>query len=120
MADTPQPLAVPPTAYANNVQLEPSEFDLRLVFGEQSQSPSGGIVRPLVGVRLSWLEAKLLSYFLQVTLAGYELHSGKINVPKSTIPPEPTPIPEEHANDPEYKAIHEKITAMHKDFIASI
>ena len=87
--------------YSNNVQFEPSAWDLKLIFGQLDQS--GGaeatVVRQHTSMTITWVQAKILSYFLQVNLRAHEIDNGKIVVPTRVLPPDPTALPLDEAEE---------------------
>ena len=106
--------------YANNAQFELSSWDLKIIFGELNQSGGKTTVEQHTAVTVSWVQAKLFAYYLQVNIAFYELQHGKIAIPKETLPPEPPPIPEELANDPQAKAANQLFKKMRGEFLSTL
>ena len=90
--------------YANNIDYEISAWDLKLIFGQLDQARIPSIVTQHTAVALSWLQVKLLIYYLQVDVAVYEAQYGKIAIPAAILPPAPGPLPPEMENDPVAKA----------------
>jgi hypothetical protein len=81
------------SGYANNIQFEPSAWDLKIVFGELSQTAQETVVEQHTSITISWLQAKMLEFYLKVQIAAHELEDGKIQVPQRVLPPEPPPLP---------------------------
>jgi hypothetical protein len=106
--------------YANNVQFEPSSWDLKLIFGELDQSGGKVTIEQHTSITLSWVQAKVMSYFLQANIAAYESVNGKIKILSDVVPPEPSPLPQELENNPQAKAVAESIRKIHQEFIASL
>jgi hypothetical protein len=75
--------------YANHVWYELSVWDLKLIFGETDQLQGPGTIVQHTSVSVSWLQAKLMAYFLQVNLAIYENQNGPIRIPNAVLPPPP-------------------------------
>jgi hypothetical protein len=75
--------------YANNVQFETSVWDLKLIFGQLNQAKGTSVVEQHTAMSVSWLEAKLLAYFLTVNLVLHQTQNGEVKVPASVIPPRP-------------------------------
>jgi hypothetical protein len=74
--------------YANNVQFEPTLFDLKVIFGSTDLSATPPTVRQHTAIALSWAEVKVLAYFLQAHLVGHETQVGRIVlVPDVVLPP---------------------------------
>ena len=71
--------------YANNIQFEPSLWDLKLIFGQLDQS-DGTKVAQHTAITIPWMQAKLLAYFLEVNLAVHETDYGYIRLPPTVIP----------------------------------
>jgi hypothetical protein len=101
--------------YANNVQFQPSEWDIKLVFGELETDikSNTNFVEQHTGIALSWLQAKIMHYFLTLQLGVYELSHEKISVPPSLMPPAPDPSPD----DPMAKKIFELISEEREKFL---
>ena len=86
------------TDYANNVYLEGSVCDLKLIFGQLDQSTSPVTTEQRAAITIPWRQAKILNYLLSIHIRAHELDTGSsITIPKSIIPPEPTPSAEEAA-----------------------
>jgi hypothetical protein len=70
--------------YANNVALEQTVWDLKLIFGEYSQRLEG--VEWHTSITMPWAQAKLLSHYLQANVAVWELNHGPKAIPEAMIP----------------------------------
>lgn len=69
-------------AYANNVALQATSFDLKLIFGEVAEiSEEKVIVEHRVQITMTWLEAKVLADFLQANLRAFEETNGPLKLP---------------------------------------
>jgi hypothetical protein len=79
------------STYSNNVALQPSSFDLKLVFCEavSIDEDKTVVVEQKVKVHVSWLEAKVLANFLAGMVANYEAKNGPITQP---VLPEPVKL----------------------------
>lgn len=75
------------SVYANNIQFEASVWDLKILFGELDQSDGRIDVEQHTGVNLTWMQAKILAYYLRLNIAVHEMSNGKISVPDSVMPP---------------------------------
>src|SRR5580698_4093433 len=76
--------------YANNVQFESTEWDLKMIFGELDMGRKDGAgVEQHTAITVPWAQAKLLIYYLQLNVGIYEKIFGKIKIPDSVLPPEP-------------------------------
>ncbi len=107
-------------AYANNVQLQPSAWDIKLVFGELNQSVDNVTVEQHTSITIAWPEAKVLSYWLQIHVAAYEIENGKIQVPKGVVPPEPDPLTDEQRDNESAKAFREMLLKIRARFLDSL
>jgi hypothetical protein len=137
----PAPLFIPAIAefrrdvdfvsrYANNVQLESNAFDVKLTFGilDQRDGVKDVNAKPSVdqhtSINLSWPEAKLLVFWMQVHLAAYEKDNGKIKIPATALPAEiPANIHERLTDLKARESVRqglEIIRKMRVDFIASL
>lgn len=78
------------SVYANNVQVETSSLDIRLVFGQfdQQLGPSGILQK--ASVTVSWQEAKALANLILSNLAFYEAMNGRVRMPRGMTPTPPT------------------------------
>ena len=92
--------------YANHIYYETTVWDLKLIFGQLDLNRGPNLVTQHTAIALSWLQVKIMSYFLQVNLAIYEAAHGTIKIPPAVIPPEP-PLPTE--NDSAARLTTEKI-----------
>jgi hypothetical protein len=70
------------TGYANNIQFEPTSYDLKLVFGELSQTGGKVTIEQHTSMTISWVEAKMLSYFLQIQIAGTNSKMERFKCPR--------------------------------------
>lgn len=78
--------------YANNIQFHPSEYDLKLIFGEIDWPPTGvPVVQQHTAISMSWVQAKLTLYFLAAQVGVYEILHGAIKVPPTVMPSEAEP-----------------------------
>jgi hypothetical protein len=71
--------------YANNTFFEGSVWDLKIIFGELDQKLGPNVVMQHTALTLPWAQAKILSHFLRVHLAGYEAEHGRIEIPKNIL-----------------------------------
>lgn len=108
------------TGYANNIQFEPTSYDLKLVFGELSQTGGKVTIEQHTSITISWVEAKMLSYFLQIQIAGYELQNGKIQVPKNVWPVVPPPVPADIQDKETAEAMRQMVSEMREEFLAKL
>lgn len=104
--------------YANNTLLEPTIWDLKLIFGEYTQRFNS--VEWHTSVTIPWAQAKLLSHYLQVNVAVHEMSNGKIKIPKQMVPETPPPLTPKQEMDPEAKAIFEIIKKHNQQFVESL
>jgi hypothetical protein len=59
--------------YSNNVQIQPTEWDLKLFFGEMEVQDRTVFVQQHTAIVQSWLQVKIMHYFLTLQLGVYEL-----------------------------------------------
>jgi hypothetical protein len=73
--------------YANNVHLEPSAWDLKLIFGqlELTLDPTKELVLQHSAITVPWAQVKMLAYLLQVHIAMHESNMRRITVPAGLI-----------------------------------
>ena len=112
------------SGYANNIQLEYSAFDLKLIFGLLDQRESSAGKPPQIDqhteINLSWLQAKLLIYFMELNLALYEQANGKIKIPAELLPPEIPASPQPPFDNPQGREMFELMRKIRADFIARL
>ena len=103
--------------YANSVYFQPSEWDLKLTFGEVDNDPTDNstFVEQHTAISVPWLQAKLMSYFLTLQLGVYEMTHGEIIVPASLMPPE---YSSDTTSDEATKEIQAFIEKTRKEFFA--
>ena|SRR5579862_6000309 len=107
-------------AYANNVQIEVSGWDLKLIFGQLDQGSGKVTVEQHTAMTLPWATAKLFNYYFNVNVAAYELENGKIKLPPDALPVRVPPPSGELANNPMAKAFAELCNKMRDEFIAQL
>jgi len=96
--------------YANHVFYEVSAWDLKLIFGQLDQARSPNLVAQHTAIALSWMQVKIMIYYLQVHLAIYEAQYGKVVIPAAILPPPPPgPLPPEIENDPVARASSDRV-----------
>ena len=108
--------------YANNVFLEASLWDMKLVLGNLDQKLGPTTIVQHAAVTLPWAAVKVLRYFLGVHLLAHELQNGKVFVPPNVVPAIPEEIPEEVGavvSPAKAKAIHAALRECYADFIKS-
>jgi len=101
--------------YANSVYFQPSEWDLKLIFGEVDNDPKDGttFVEQHTSISVPWLQAKLMNYYLTLQVGVYEMTHGEISVPQALIPTEYPPDP---TLDESGQKMHAYIEKMRKEF----
>ncbi len=103
--------------YANNVFLEPSVWDLKLVFGQLDQGSGVAVTEQRSAITVPWIQAKILNFLLSAHLHAYELKYGKIIVQPDVVPPEP-PIPTEEMKkaEPFVTEVYEHLRKLRAEF----
>jgi hypothetical protein len=108
--------------YANNIQLELSVWDMKLVFGEfnqyAGQQAGQEVVEQHTAITVPWAQAKLLSLYLQLNLAFHEKTNGKISIPPSLIPT--FPMPDEAVTDQNTRELAELYNQKVQEFLADL
>lgn len=108
------------SGYANSVFLEPSTWDLKMIFGQLDQSVEPNVVEQHTAITIPWAQAKILSHFLRVQLAAYEAVHGKVALHRGILPPEPTvPTKEMLVEEPKAQEIFDILKKLHKELIES-
>jgi len=101
------------SVYANNSRLEPSVWDLKVLFGQLELHTSEAHVDWHTAVTMPWIQAKIFSYYLLLNLLLQEQMNGPITVPASVMPPKPEPPSGEAEKDPSMRAVYEAMTKIH-------
>lgn len=96
--------------YANNVYLESSAWDLKMIFGQLDQGVTPVTTEQRAAITIPWAQAVILNYLLSVHIRAHELDGGKIQIPQGVIPPEP---PTE--GPPEIAALYAYMRKLHKE-----
>lgn len=108
------------SSYANSVYLEPSTWDLKMIFGQLDQSVDPNVVEQHSAITIPWAQAKILSHFLRVQLAAFEVVHGKIALHREILPPEPAaPTKEVLEQEPKGREIFDMLKRLHKELIES-
>jgi hypothetical protein len=120
-----QPIQVPfiksedfQSLYANNVQFQPNEIDIKLLFGEMDTSKL--VIEHHTAITMTWLQAKLMLHFLQLQVQVYEMSHGRIQGSSAVYPPEPQPPAGELADNPEALKIYEYLKSDRDQFIETL
>lgn len=108
------------SAYANNVILESSTWDLKLVCGQLDQSSTPNTVAQNVAVTLPWPQAKLLAFYLRLHVEAEEIADGKIHIRPDLVPAEPPPPTPEQESDPNLKRFYDFMVKLREEFIANL
>src|SRR5208283_4527680 len=96
--------------YANNIQFETTEWDLKMIFGLLDFREGCLAIEQHTAMSVGWTQAKILAYSLQVHVAIFEKIHGKITVPPTVWPPEPIPPSDElKASNPLAESVYELI-----------
>ena len=106
--------------YANNVFMEASLWDLKLILGQLSQQLAPGTVVQNASVTLPWAQVKVLRYFLGLHLLSHELQNGRVQIPPTIV----TPIPKEFPttwgfSGPRAGDIHAALRECYLEFITA-
>jgi len=103
-------------AYANNILIQSSVWDLKTVFGEYDNTKNS--VDWHTSVTMPWPTAALLAYYLQVNLIIFAQYNHAVKVPISFLPPlPPAPSSELIEKDPHAKIVYERIAKLHASFL---
>jgi hypothetical protein len=108
------------STYANNVFLESSTWDLKLIFGQLDQSSAPNTIKQNVAVTLPWAQAKLLLYYLRLHIEAEEIADGKIHIRPDVRPVEPPALTPEQKSDPAFKRIYDFMIKLRAEFIANL
>jgi uncharacterized protein DUF3467 len=101
-------------AYANNVQVETSAWDVTLVFGQHENRQGNTSLKQRAAITLPWAELKYVCNLLLTNVAFYEFVNGSIKMPRGMTPDAFT-LPGGDTNA-EVKALNERTTKI-REFI---
>jgi hypothetical protein len=105
--------------YSNNVFLESSLWDLKLVLGQTDQRLGLNVVVQNAAVTLPWAQVKVLLHLMGSHLIAHEIQNGRIQVPPNIITPIPDEPPKELViQNPKLPEIHVALKARYDAFIA--
>jgi hypothetical protein len=108
------------SGYANHVFMEPSFWDLKLLFGQLDQSVEPLTVKQHTEITTSWAQAKVMNHFFNVQIAAYELMNGKIRLSKTILPAEiAAPTPEQLNEEPTSQRMYETLKKLRDEFVAN-
>jgi hypothetical protein len=102
--------------YANYVNFEISDLDLKILFGQLNQLGAQANVNWHTAVTMAWPQAKIMSYFLRVNLAIYEATHEIIKLPAAMLPATPT-LPEDIETNPASKKVYEAVQTLRKELM---
>jgi hypothetical protein len=92
--------------YSNNLRFETYGSDLKLIFGSSDQATGKEIIEQHTAVTISWQQAKLAIYYLQVQLVLYEAQAGPVKLHPVARPQAfPNEVPEASKDDPRAEEI---------------
>jgi hypothetical protein len=97
-----------PYVYANYVMVSPTQYDIRMTFGEVLDVKTTGVViQKRANVTVSWLEAKVLQQILAAQIQKYQETHGPLNYKQEMIGPGPEVELVEGPGDHEKLSQHE-------------
>jgi hypothetical protein len=100
-------------SYANNVRIESSVWDFRLIFGNLDQGTTPSTVKLQNSVYIPWAQAKLLLYFLHLHVMFHEKQDGPLQVPVRVVPPPMETVFPDLEKEPGGQAILERARKLH-------
>jgi hypothetical protein len=106
-------------AYANNVQIHPTAWDLRMTFGELGIDGDKQYVDQHTQITMSWPEVKLFIYLLRTNLFAFEMQNGRVTVVDTGLPVDAPPIPDEIKNDSAGMKMIEGLEKLRVELLAS-
>jgi hypothetical protein len=102
--------------YANNVLLEPTAWDLKLIFGKIDLAKGPTTVVQHSAITLPWSQIKVGIYLLQYHLALHEAINGKVQVPKGVISAPVPPTEDKEREDPRARKVYEAVQGLFRRF----
>jgi hypothetical protein len=107
------------TAYANNVFMESSLWDLKLIFGQNDQGLGPNAVVQHTAITLPWAQVKVLKHFLEAHLIAHEIQNGRIHLLPNIVMPVPDEPPQGIPNAPSKMVeIHAALKSQYEAFAA--
>jgi hypothetical protein len=103
--------------YANNVFIESSAWDLRLVFGQLELSPSTAIIEH-TAISIPWPQVKVVAYLLGIHLLSHEAQYGRIVLPENAVKTIPAKVPDDIKAIPNSTEVWQKLRKHFEEFIA--
>src|SRR5262249_3074754 len=88
--------------YANIVNFGTTAWDIRFVFGQMINREGKEEFEPRIAITLPWLQAKVMSVYLQMNIFAHEKANGKIDIPSNLLPS--ISQPSEEITDPNVRA----------------
>lgn len=104
--------------YANNIFMESSAWDLKLIFGKLDQQKGSNVVVQHSAITLPWNYVKALTYLLQVNLYVNEMLNGKVHLPKGVIPVPVPPTEDQQRDFPRAKETFEFAQQIFRKLVA--
>jgi hypothetical protein len=105
--------------YANNTLFEPSNWDLKIIFGQTDASLGVNAVVQHTGIAVPWAQAKLMIYFITLNLLIHEGNAGRVSVPKGLIPVVPEEMPKLFRDQGTSAETWKAMRRLYLDFVAS-
>jgi hypothetical protein len=105
--------------YANHAFFETSVWDLKIIFGQLNQHEKKQVIEQDVSVTIPWLQAKLMSIYLQINIVSHEALNGKINIPEDLLPNIPL-IEKNASEDPQAMAFFEAVRNKIEQIVADL
>jgi hypothetical protein len=106
--------------YANDIQFEGSQFDLKLIFGELDQLSGKTWIKQHTAMTIPWIQAKLALYYLQIQVAAFEFQNGKIKIPGDLLPEEMAELTEEQKQVPRAEELWKAIKILRDQFVSNL
>jgi hypothetical protein len=106
--------------YSNNVNFEPTAWDIKIVFGQLDLVGGKGIARQQVAITIPWAQAKLALYYLRLQVAAMEMQSGKIAIRRDLIPPEPPQLTPEQEAIPSSRELRDLILKIREEYLTTL
>jgi hypothetical protein len=104
------------SVYANNFYLEPSAWDLKILFGQLEQHTGSAEVDWHTAVAMPWSQVKVLIYYLRMNMALQEKVDGKICIARRVVPTPPeAPTEEKLKADPNAQELYETYLKIHSE-----
>jgi hypothetical protein len=103
------------TAYANNITVETSVWDMKITFGELDQA--AGVIAQHTAITIPWSIVKLFVFLMRAQITAQEIQFGPIAIPPTMLPPEFPPPPPGLKDSAVFQRTFEELKVLREQFL---